>query len=249
MDGIGTAVGDRYGDNRSGLLPGCVALLTRTCECRWADDSAAPVRGTQFRVGQILHLTDGLAEIAFSCGAKAILEGPAILELQSEKSSWLRAGRMTANVPDDVQGFMVRTPTVQLVSLSEAAPRIVAEVTATVDCMWAEDAVLEEGTFLQPGQSLNLLDGLVEVTFASGAKVILQGPANLEIESAKSAILRFGRLTANVPDDLHGFKIRTPTVEIDSVGIEAETARSIDISPTRAKSVEHASSTPAATSR
>jgi hypothetical protein len=73
---------------------------------------------------------------------------------------------------------------------------------------------------------VKLLDGLAEITFASGAKVILEGPANFEIESNKTAILHSGRLTADVPDDLEGFKIRTPTVEILSLASESKGSKS-----------------------
>jgi len=214
----------RYSSN-PGLLPtvspGYVALLLRTCDCRWAENSKAPKEGAQFKVGQTLNLAAGLVEIAFGCGAKAILEGPAVLELESNKSGSLRIGKLTANVPDEVQGFTVHTPTTEIVSLCASAPKSVAKLTSTADCLWAEgNAVTKEGASLLPGQAIKLVGGLAEVTFASGAKVILQGPANLEIESSKTATLHSGRITADVPDDLEGFRIRTSAAEILSLPSE-----------------------------
>jgi len=213
---------ERYGSNRSAVAslvaPGYVAALIRTCDCRWANNEETPPEGTQFRVGHTLNLAAGLVEIAFACGAKAIIEGPAVLELQSEKSGALRSGRLTADVPDDLEGFKIHTPVAQVVSLSTAQREKVAKVTGTADCQWAKgSAVSREGASLKVGQTVKLAGGLAEITFACGAKVILQGPANFEIESDKTAILHSGRLTADVPDDLEGFKIHTPVAEILSL--------------------------------
>lgn len=214
----------RYSSNPVALprvSPGYVALLSRTCDCRWAQDAKDPQEGSQFKVGQTLHLAAGLMEIVFGCGATAIVEGPAELELQSTKSSALRTGKLTAQVPDDVEGFTVHTPLVQVVSLCPLKTNGVAKLTCTADCQWAEgSAAIKEGACLLPGQAVKLAGGLAEITFACGAKVILQGPASFEIESAKTATLHTGRITADVPDDLEGFKIHTSAAEILSLPVE-----------------------------
>ena len=221
---VGTRIepSDRYALNRGKILPrvapGYVAQLLKTQNCRWADDAEAPRDGAQLKVGQTLNVAAGLAEIAFACGAKAILEGPAVLELQGEKSSHLRNGRMTADVPDEVEGFTVHTPVAQVVSLCALEPRPVARLTETANCRWASGSdVAKKGTGISPGQRVKLMEGLAEITFACGAKVLLQGPCVLEIETTKTAILHSGKLTADVPDDLEGFKIRTPVVEVVSL--------------------------------
>jgi len=113
----------RLADNRSSLAPGCVATLTRTSACRWAENADAPTEGAQLRKGQTLNVASGLAEIAFACGAKAILQGPAVLEIQSEKTGHLKVGRMTADVPDDLEGFKIRTPTAEITSLPSKAAK------------------------------------------------------------------------------------------------------------------------------
>jgi hypothetical protein len=211
---------DRYAANRGSVPPSMtppkyIARLIRTCDCQWAENADAPRDGAPLMVGQTLCVSAGLAEIAFACGAKAILEGPAELQLQSEKSSSLRTGRLTADVPDEVEGFTVHTPVAQVVSLCSVASKPLARLTSTADCRWAEgSAVTKEGAALKSGQKVKLESGLAQLTFACGAKVILQGPGVLEIESAKTAILHSGKLTADVPDDLEGFKIRTAVVEV-----------------------------------
>ena len=212
--------GENRGDEQLAVEPGFVASLVRTSDCRWSENAEAPLVGAQLRVGQTLDVAAGLVEIAFACGAKAILEGPAVLELHSDKSGALRMGKMTADVPDDVEGFTVTTPLAQLVSISKAERESVAKLTETVDCFWEDDtAATKKGEYLMPGNKLKLIGGLAEITFACGAKIILQGPANLEIESAKTAILHSGKVTADVPDELEGFKIRTPVAEVISLPV------------------------------
>ena len=218
-----------YGDNRAELsladAPEYVASLLSASDCRWTDDSTALPIGAQLHVGQTLDITAGLVEIAFTCGAKAIIEGPAVLELKSEKSGTLLLGRITADVPDDVEGFTVTTPLAQLVSISKAERESAAKLTATVDCLWEKGStVTEKGTYLNPGSMLKLAGGLAEISFSSGAKVIVQGPAILEIGSSKTAILHSGKVTADVPDDLEGFKILTPLAEVLSLPTIATSA-------------------------
>lgn len=229
--------GKRYANRSTAkptIAPGFVAALTRTSDCRWAANTEILKEGAQFKVGQTLNIAAGLVEIAFGCGAKAIIEGPAVLELESNKSGALRVGKMTADVPDEVEGFTVHTPVVQVVSLCALQPKSVAKLTAASDCHWAEgNSATKEGESLLPGQAVRLNDGLAEITFSCGAKVLLQGPANLEIESAKTAILHGGRMTADVPDDLEGFKIRTSVVEIVSLCSDVKAQSIAESSPAK----------------
>jgi hypothetical protein len=195
-----------------------VALLGRTTDCRWADNARSLREGAPIHVGQTLQVAAGLIEIVFGCGATAVIEGPAVFEVESEKSSTLRLGRLTAQVPDQVEGFVVHTPSIQLVSLCRLESQGVAKVTGMSNCRWGSvDREMQEGACLLPGRELKLAEGLAEITFSSGAKVILQGPAHLQIESSKSATLLDGRLTADVPDNIHDFKIHTSVAEIVSL--------------------------------
>lgn len=97
--------------------------------------------------------------------------------------------------------------------------QFVARLTAAKDLQWA-GASLAPGAHLRKGQRLELARGFAEVTFDSGARVVLEGAASLELNSAWDATLRRGTLKANVPPQAIGFRISNPAVEVVDLGTE-----------------------------
>ncbi len=89
---------------------------------------------------------------------------------------------------------------------------VVGQITGLVDCKWAEDPRLKvQGSRLSQsrnpqipkalvslGDQFHLTSGLMEITYDSGAKVILQGPATYEVDTVAGGYLSVGRLTARV---------------------------------------------------
>jgi hypothetical protein len=78
---------------------------------------------------------------------------------------------------------------------------------------------------LAAGSKLAFQQGLLEVAFQSGAKIILQGPVEVALESASSVVLLHGKLTADVPhtevtspDGAGGFTVRTPNATVVDLG-------------------------------
>ncbi len=81
-------------------------------------------------------------------------------------------------------------------STPERKSEIVAHITGMVDCKWAgTKRVAREVT---PGTNYKLASGLVEITYNTGAKVILQGPVTYTVDSHNGGYLSAGRLTARV---------------------------------------------------
>ena len=62
-----------------------------------------------------IELTSGLAQIEFYNGARALVEGPAKLELLDEGSVFLTSGRLRAQIPPQAQSLRVFTPQAELV--------------------------------------------------------------------------------------------------------------------------------------
>lgn len=74
-----------------------------------------------------------------------------------------------------------------------------------------------EGDTIEPGR-LKLLQGHIELEFYSGASVVLEGPAELEIRSRNGGVLHRGKLRANVPEHAHGFTITSEDVQLVDLG-------------------------------
>src|SRR5262249_82385 len=85
------------------------------------------------------------------------------------------------------------------------------------NCRWSEE---EPTGDMQAGKILKLERGLVEIRFQCGARVVLEGPASLELLSGKSARLRDGKLTARVPGPATGFEILSPQGKVIDLGTE-----------------------------
>src|SRR5262249_41504777 len=90
-----------------------IAWLVNAQNCQWSEGE--PVAGMQ--AGKIFKLERGLAEICFLCGARVVLEGPARLELLSEKSARLLHGKLTARVPGPATGFAILSPQGKVIDL------------------------------------------------------------------------------------------------------------------------------------
>ena len=124
----------------------------------------------------------------------------------------------------------------------------VGRVTDMVDCQWADP---KTGTiayaYVPLGRKYALASGLMEITYDTGAKVILQGPCTYQVESRTSGYLSLGRLTARVETKAEGswkasigrrrsavkspsspfplppsplFFVRTPTATVTDLGTE-----------------------------
>jgi hypothetical protein len=94
----------------------------------------------------------------------------------------------------------------------------VAWLTNAQDCQWADNQV--PAGDLRAGKVLGLRCGLVELSFQSGARVVLEGPARLELLDGNSARLFHGKLTARVPGSARGFQVLSPQGKVVDLGTE-----------------------------
>ncbi len=72
-----------------------------------------------------------------------------------------------------------------------------------------------------------LKSGMVDIQFYDGARITLEGPAEITFESANGAYLRQGKLTAHVPKRTVGFTIHTPSATY----IDRSTDFSVEVQP------------------
>jgi hypothetical protein len=91
---------------------------------------------------------------------------------------------------------------------------VVGRITAMLDCRWTDDATAAiHGAYVPLGRKFALSSGLLEITYDTGARVILQGPVTYEVESAAGGYLSIGKLTAKLEKRsvVSGQRSETPT--------------------------------------
>jgi hypothetical protein len=189
-----------------------VARLVRASDAVWADGSG-PEQNTGLRAGQTFELRGGLAEIVFESGARAIVEGPAEVELQGPGRGYLHVGRLTAHVPPEAAGFVLATPSATVTDLG-------TEFGVAVDrAGWSEVHALagviqvrpegasgtSEARELRAGQGLRLAWG------ADGTLQLRETPADPEQfarflpESGAGSVAAMRRLVAEHPRLIHHY--------------------------------------------
>ncbi len=115
---------------------------------------------------------------------------------------------------------------------------LIGQITGTAGCRWADPQEVPSAA-VPLGRKYELASGLVEISYQSGAKVILQGPCTYEVDSPAGGFLSFGKLTARVEkseiqnpkSEISGpsplsplpsplFVVRTPTAVVTDLGTE-----------------------------
>lgn len=103
--------------------------------------------------------------------------------------------------------------------LPSSALQVVGRITATADCQWMEKRPTDQGVSL--GDHFAISSGLLEITYDTGAKVVLQGPVAYEVESKNGGFMSVGKLTGKVTNEAaRGLTIRTPTAVVTDIGTE-----------------------------
>jgi hypothetical protein len=119
----------------------------------------------------------------------------------------------------------------------------VGRVTGLFDCQWADS---KTGTILYAyvpsGRRYALASGLMEITYDSGARVILQGPCTYQVQSRTSGYLSLGQLMARVEkkeeggtrkgEDNRKVPIGTQQARIENPSSPSPTSRFVVHTPT-----------------
>ena len=120
--------------------------------------------------------------------------------------------------------------------------KFVGQVTGMADVKWSDDQTATiNGANVPLDRKYALASGLMEITYKTGAKVILQGPCTYKVDSRDGGLLSVGKLTARLEKNvatspnpqslipphsplstLHSplFTIKTPTATVTDLGTE-----------------------------
>lgn len=122
----------------------------------------------------------------------------------------------------------------------------VGRITGMEDCRWNDpDTAPLAGAAVSLGREYSLESGLLEITYTSGARVIIEGPCKYKADSTAGGYLAVGKLTARVegrgksekrrvadakpqaaypqsliPNHQSLFSVRTPTAVVTDLGTE-----------------------------
>jgi hypothetical protein len=125
-----------------------------------------------------------------------------------------RSGRSRFKV-GSVAALLVATLGLWLALRPGAPAAIVSAVAAaTVD---TGEAVRVK-THLSKGETLSLKEGAIELTFASGAVVVVRAPAQFQIVGGNGLRLDAGSLCAHVPPPARGFRVAAPRMTVVDLG-------------------------------
>ncbi len=116
--------------------------------------------------------------------------------------------------------LMQQWPGVRDARLGIAQDDGVAVITRASGIQWTDGAVCYRLGDRVPVGKLQVKTGTMQIEFYSGATIILEGPANLEIRSANEAFCHFGKIRGSVPPQAIGFTISTPEYDLVDLGTE-----------------------------
>lgn len=103
-------------------------------------------------------------------------------------------------------------------SRNGATSAAVAMLIRAVDAHWGPNqAPVRAGSALESGW-LRLESGLAQVVFYSGARVVMEGPAQLKLLSSTEAVCPRGRLLVEVPPPARGFRLKTDRFDVVDLG-------------------------------
>jgi hypothetical protein len=110
-----------------------------------------------------------------------------------------------------------------------ATSEAVAMLNRVVDAQWKTNGEAPRlGAPLEPGW-LRLKSGLAQIVFYSGARIVIEGPAEFQIVSPAEASFHDGKLIAEVPPQARGFRVSTPQMNVTDLG----TAFGLDVKERR----------------
>ena len=105
------------------------------------------------------------------------------------------------------------------VEVSRRAPAV-ARISGTAGARFGSDrttARLKDP--LRVGRYV-LVEGIVQVTFARGAEIVITGPAEFVLEAEDRMCLKRGKLTARIAERARGFTVETPHATLVDLGTE-----------------------------
>jgi len=145
----------------------------------------------------------GLPLIANTISAILMLIGLGIASVVYVNHNYEIAATQAATSEEDSGGSGSGGLPGALATAEKAKPKkeetpVVGYISGMADCRWTDPSFKPIAPRIRQGAKFALESGLMEITYTTGAKVILQGPCTYEVESPHGGFLALGKLTARV---------------------------------------------------
>jgi hypothetical protein len=151
------------------------------------------------------HLTRGLTQPELAMPAAAVKTRSLVA------SRWLRSAAVLAVLAVAGTAWVLGTS-------RGSSGKTIATVIKAKQCKWAGSTLpTAEGSRVTAG-TLELVEGIATVKFDSGAEVVMEAPATLELTHAMACKLVRGTLVAQVPQSAKGFTVNTPDAKVVDFG-------------------------------
>lgn len=151
--------------------------------------------------------TLGLSAASIAAAASLLMFAYGAFQPKARETAANRFGRQYQLESEQLDAFQ-RTDESSVAVLSQAA-----------DVRWSGARPLSVGSPVPAGR-LAIDSGLVQLDFLSGANIVVEGPADLELVSSMLIVCRRGKLRAHVPAQAKGFVIETPRHRAVDLGTE-----------------------------
>ena len=198
--------------NLQDLFEGCLkeeAFTALEVELRQSPEARAAYR-------EYLHLHHGLQ--FRSKGVDLLNVVPMDQVVERRQRRYLRQAGLAA------AAVLVLALTIMAVVLTRTPPPTVTFATSPGTVLSISHNISSgkapNGSALEPGTRLEVSRGAVEVTFASGVRGIIKGPADLTLHRPDLMHLAKGTARFNVPPKAVGFKVATPDLILTDLGTE-----------------------------
>ncbi len=154
----------------------------------------------------------------------------------SSSNRWLAIGSLAAGLAIGALAWLIWPPTIQIENVTtrpavhpqapsaltraEATTASIAVLMRGANIVWDKSGMMPAmNAPLAPGV-LKLQSGLAEIEFFQGARLCIEGPAEIRLISAGEAFCQSGRFSAHVPPHARGFKLGTPKGDIVDLGTD-----------------------------
>lgn len=144
---------------------------------------------------------------------------------QTRRNRWTYIGALAAGIAIGLVTWAIRPQTADRggqnsASRDEATTSSVAVLSRGVNMEWDRTLSAPAVNAPLPPGLLRLKTGVAEIEFFQGARLCVEGPAEIQLISAGEAFCRYGKFSAHVPQQARGFRIGTPKGDIVDLGTD-----------------------------